>query len=123
MALHTELPIYKKAQELFDVCVRVAENLPRNLKRLIGEKMVEDSHQILTMIQVANMVPDKGHFLMRLVVHIGRVQVAFRTLFNRRIVLDKQFSDAAALTDAVFRQANAWRSHFKSVIPVSSPAT
>lgn len=37
MAIHTDLPIYRTGVQLLDLAVRVQEQMPRGLKRIMGE--------------------------------------------------------------------------------------
>jgi hypothetical protein len=63
MSLHTELPIYKDAYALLDLIVEITKHIPRDFKRLIGEKMREECLEITILIFRANIHRDKGPHL------------------------------------------------------------
>jgi len=54
MALHTTLPIYRVAYELFDVITDLAKNMPRDFKHSIGGKLRDECVDIVTLIFRAN---------------------------------------------------------------------
>ena len=59
MALHTQLPIYKAAYQLLDVTVDITRNIPRDFKRLIGEKVREECLEITVLVFRANVCREK----------------------------------------------------------------
>jgi hypothetical protein len=38
MAIHTDLPIYRTGVRLLALAVKVQEQMPRSMKRILGEK-------------------------------------------------------------------------------------
>ena len=40
MALHTELPIYRTGVRLLSLAVKVQEQMPRSIKRILGDKII-----------------------------------------------------------------------------------
>ncbi len=50
MALHKDLPIYKSAYDLLSVTTEITRNIPRDFKRLIGEKVREECVEIVVLI-------------------------------------------------------------------------
>ena len=41
MALHTELPIYRTGVRLLSLAVKVQEQMPRSIKRILGDKITQ----------------------------------------------------------------------------------
>ena len=42
MGLHTDLPIYKVAYDLFDTSTELAKNMPRDFKQSVGGKLRDE---------------------------------------------------------------------------------
>lgn len=105
MALHTQLPIYKVAYDLFDTIMVLAKNMPRDLKQSIGGKLRDECIEILTLIFRANTAREKAPHLGDL---IERLQVAELLL---RLSRDKHLETgqyAKAITHQQRRQAGQW---------------
>ncbi|MDE1919001.1 MAG: hypothetical protein KGH96_23385 [Sphingomonadales bacterium] len=41
MAIHTDLPIYRTGVRLLALAVKVQEQMPRSIKRILGEKITQ----------------------------------------------------------------------------------
>ena len=54
MALHTQLPIYRIGLELLSLAHRVQEQMPRGIKRTVGEKIAQHCLDILELMALAN---------------------------------------------------------------------
>ncbi len=67
MALHTELPIYKVAYDLFDMSTELAKNMPRDFKQSVGGKLRDECLEITVLIFRANCARDKAPHLGSLV--------------------------------------------------------
>lgn len=54
MALHTELPIYRTGVRLLDLAVKAKVQMPRTVKRALGEKITQHCVEILDLMALAN---------------------------------------------------------------------
>lgn len=54
MALHTRLSIYRTGLELLSLAHRVQEQMPRGMKRIVGEKIAQHCMDILELMALAN---------------------------------------------------------------------
>jgi hypothetical protein len=54
MALHTELPIHRTGVRLLALAVRVQEQMPRSVKRILGEKITQHCVDMLDLMALAN---------------------------------------------------------------------
>lgn len=54
MALHTELPIYRTGVRLLDLAVRAQVQMPRTVKRALGEKITQHCVEMLDLMALAN---------------------------------------------------------------------
>lgn len=79
MALHTQLPIYRTGLELLSLAHRVQEQMPRGMKRTVGEKIAQHCIDILELMALANASKDqRAHYLRELLTHQRTVEVLLR---------------------------------------------
>ncbi len=109
MALHTELEIHKVAEELFGFSLDLVRNIPRDLKRLAGEKIRDECLEVLVLIGRANMTRDKLPHINMLLESIWMLNYLLRALTNRGLISKGQHARAMMMTASVGRQANAWK--------------
>ena len=58
MALHTKLPIYRTGLDLLSFAYQVQEQMPRGMKRTVGEKITQHCTDILELMALANAAQD-----------------------------------------------------------------
>ena len=109
MALHTSLSIYKVAYSLFDVVTDLVKNMPRDFKRSIGEKISEESIEIMTLIFRANCAREKAPHLGELLERLQVIELLLRLSRDKKLISTGQYAKAIALTDSAGKQANGWR--------------
>lgn len=109
MALHTELPIYRKAYELLSVAVEITRNIPRDFKRLLGDKIRDECLEITVLIFRANVCRDKVPHITDLIEKLQIVELTLRLSCDMRLISKGQYAKAIRLTQDVGRQAS--RSH------------
>lgn len=54
MALHTELPIHRTGVRLLTLAVKVQEQMPRSVKRILGDKVTQHCVDMLDLMALAN---------------------------------------------------------------------
>lgn len=54
MALHTELPIHRTGVRLLSLAVKVQEQMPRTVKRILGDKVTQHCVDMLDLMALAN---------------------------------------------------------------------
>lgn len=64
--LHTDLPIYRAAYELLRTVMDCTRNMPRDLKRTLGEKIAQEVIDIELLVFRANVARDKTPYLDKL---------------------------------------------------------
>lgn len=116
MALHTELPIYKDAYELLTVAVEITRSIPRDFKKLIGEKVREECLEIGILIFRANSHRDKVPHITTMLERLQVVELILRLARDMRLISTGQYAKAAKLTQSIGRQASGWKK-------ASAPAT
>ena len=61
MALHHQLPIYKLASDLASLAADLTKNMPRDWKRTLGEKVLIECFDVVTLIFRANVTTGHRH--------------------------------------------------------------
>lgn len=117
MALHTQLPIYKTAYELFDVAVEITRNVPRDFKRLIGEKVREECLEIMVLIFRANVCRNKVPHIEDLIERLQVVELVIRLSRDKRFISTGQYARVINFTQNIGKQAGGWKKRF------AAPAT
>ena len=111
MALHHQLPIYKLAYDLLSVTTDITRNIPRDFKRLIGEKIREECVDILVLIFRANVARNKTPHIEDLLERLQVVDLLLRLSKDKRFISTKQYARAIEITDGIGRQATGWKRH------------
>lgn len=60
MAIHTELPIYRTGVRLLTLAVKVQEQMPRSMKRALGEKINQHCVDMLDLMAMPAPEPGDG---------------------------------------------------------------
>ena len=107
--VHTQLPIYRAADEFFGLSMDMAKQMPRDLKRLIGEKIRDECLGIMLCIQSANTAQDKAPHLVELVERSNTAGALLRFSVNRRLIPRSKYAVAVQLLDSIGKQATGWR--------------
>ncbi|KAF0804894.1 MULTISPECIES: four helix bundle protein [Alcanivoracaceae] len=117
MALHSELPIYRLSYELLSVATEVTRNIPRDYKRLFGEKVRDECVEILVLIFRANTARNKVPHIEDLLERLQVVELLLRLCRDKRFISTKQYAAAVEITDKVGRQATGWKRHSAAASP------
>lgn len=106
MALHTQLPIYRTGLELLSLAHRVQEQMPRGMKRTVGEKIAQHCIDILELMALANASKDqRAHYLRELLTHQRTVEVLLRVSFDARRVSPALWAKSVQLLGSIGAQA------------------
>jgi hypothetical protein len=119
MALHTQLPIYKVAYDLFNFVLDLAKNMPRDFKALIGTKLRDECTEIMNLIFRANCAQDKSTHLVELIERLQVTELFLRVSRDKRLISTIQYAKAVEITSNLGKQANGWRSAKAAHSPVS----
>jgi 23S rRNA-intervening sequence protein len=109
MAIHTTLPIHKKAYDLFDLVIELVKNMPQDIKRTIGDDIKKDSVKIMRLIFRANVAQRKARYLIELIEHLQVIELTLRWARDKKVISTGQYARAIALTDNIGKQATGWR--------------
>ena len=107
--LHTELPIYKAAYELLRAVTDCTRNMPRDLKRNLGEKISQEVIDIELLVFRANVARDKTPYLDKLIERQQSAELLIRLSLDMRAISPKQYATIVELTGSIGKQARGWR--------------
>jgi hypothetical protein len=109
VALHTQLPIYRAAEDLLDVVTDLVTNMQRNFKRTVGEKITDECVEIIVLVYRANVAADKSPHLSELIERLQVINLMLRLAFNKRKIGTDAYARAVELTTSIGKQANGWK--------------
>lgn len=112
MALHTSLPIYKVAYDLLQTVLKLVGNMPRQFKRILGERICDLAQEVVVLIAEANIDTDKRPHLCVLLRQLRLLETLLRCCVDLRLISQGQYASAIALSSSVGKQANKWKGHY-----------
>ena len=122
MALLKDLPIYKAAYDLLNAASEITKNFPRDFKRLMGDKVLQECMEIIVLIFKANAANHKIDHINLMLEHVQVVELLLRLSRDKRFISTKQYSGVIEITDAVGKQASGWKKQQITASPaIESP--
>ena len=110
MALHTELPIYKKGCELVSLAFRVHTQMNRNFKRSLGEKITGHCTEMVNLMAMANAT--RGHrradIIRELLARQHAATVLLRVSHDMKLISHDMWGESVQLLDVIGRQGGGW---------------
>lgn len=115
MAIHNTLPIHKEAYDLLGHVIKVARNLPRDLKKLVGDRLIEGCLKVADLIRQANIAVKAAKVppLDAALALLDEMQLLLRRSRDDRYITTPAYAKAIEHTTSIARQATAWRNRFK----------
>ena len=117
--LHSELPIYKAAYDLLRTVIDCTRNMPRDLKRSLGEKIAQEVIDIELLVFRANAARDKTPYLDKLIERQQSAELLIRLSLDMRAISPKQYAEIIKLSGSVGKQARGWRRASASASPAA----
>ena len=110
MALHTELPIYRTGMRLLDLAINAQVQMPRSVKRALGEKITQHCMDILDLMALANASQRdvRAGYIAQLLTRQRAVTVLLRISHDRRYLSPDHWADSIALLGSIGKQAGGW---------------
>ena len=110
MALHTELPIHRTGVRLLDLAVKAQVQMPRTVKRALGEKITQHCVDMLDLMALANATQrdTRAEYIQQLLTKERAITVLLRVSFDARYISPKLWADATELLGSVGKQAGGW---------------
>lgn len=116
MSLHTQLPIYKSAYDLFGQVVESGKDMPRQFRPAIGGRMIDLSLSILMLVLRANCTKDRVPHIDAMLECNEELQLLARLCQDKRFISRKQYAATIALTTSVGKQASGWKKYAASPV-------
>ncbi len=110
MSLAQDLDIYKAADALLALALKLQAEVPRAYRVAVGQRISNECADILLTVAKANAARDESRVqqIGRLLEHLEAATVLLRAAHNLRIVSTKVWSASIELTDSVGKQAHGW---------------
>ena len=110
MAIHTELPIYRTGVQLLTLVVRAQEQMPRNVKRHMGDKIHAHCMEMLDEMALANATQrsERAGHIARVLLHQRATTVLLRVCFDSRWVAPKLWGELTQLLGSIGAQGGGW---------------
>jgi len=110
MALHDKLPIHRTGVQLLALAVKIQEQMPRGVKRILGEKIMQHCVDMLELMALAN-ATQRGvrvGFLEELLAKQRTVTVLLRVSHESRYLSPKLWADSIELLGFIGAQGGGW---------------
>ena len=110
MALHTDLPIYRTGVSLLSLAVKVQEQMPRSMKRILGEKVTQHCVDMLDLMALANASQRdaRAKRIDELLTKQRAVTVLLRVSHDSRYLSPKLWAESIELLGSIGKQAGGW---------------
>lgn len=112
----SDLNIYKSAQALVALSIRVIPDMNRAYRDSVGRSIRNDSKRILIEIGYANL--HRGDERIRRIDQIlelaKSVSIEFEAATSVRVISREFWGEAIQIIDGIERQAGAWKKHTKN---------
>lgn len=110
MALHTELPIHRTGVSLLDLAIRAQVDMPRTVKRILGEKITQHCVEMLDLMALANATKHdtRAGYIEQLLAHERALTVLLRVSHDARHISPKLWAESIQLLGSIGKQAGGW---------------
>jgi hypothetical protein len=120
VALHTELPIHRTGVQLLQFAFRAQENMPRGVKRSLGDKIAHICVEMLDQMALANATRGaaRAAHIEQLLKHHRALTVLLRVGHDARYISTSVWTQSVQLLDSIGKQGGGWLKA-KGTAPVS----
>ena len=110
MALHTDLPIHRTGVKLLALSVKVQEQMPRGVKRSLGDKISQHCVEMLDLMALANATQraERAMHIQALMTRLRAMTVLLRVSHDCRYVSTRLWGESVVLLDSIGRQGGGW---------------
>jgi hypothetical protein len=121
VALHTDLPIYKTGCDLLALAVKAQEQMPRGVKRSLGDKISQYCVDMLDLMALANATQqaERARHIDELLTKLRAATVLLRVSHDSRYLSHKVWGDSVQLLNSIGRQAGGWLKSAKRKAPAA----
>ncbi len=110
MALHTDLPIYRTGIQLLSLAVKAQAQMPRAVKRSLGEKISQHCVEMLDLMALANATQraERAAYIQQLMTRLRAMTVLLRVSHDSRYVSHALWGESVLLLDSIGKQGGGW---------------
>jgi hypothetical protein len=121
MALHENLPIYRTGVELLILAFKVQQQMPRDVKRQLGDKITDRIVLLIDAMAMANATRggERAWHLEDLLKHHRAVTVLLRAAHDAKYLAHGPWAEITKVLGSMGKQAGGW---LKSVPNSEAPA-
>lgn len=124
MSLAKDLEIYKAADALLALSLRLQTQVPRAYRVAVGQKISNEGVEILLCVARANAARGERR-LEQIAILLERLEAAtalLRASHALRLISTRVWADSIELTDSVGKQANGWLKSARNTTFFAAPA-
>lgn len=110
MALAKDLEIYKAAEALLQLALKLQVQVPRAFRLAVGQRISNECADILLTVARANAArgPSRETHIAALLERLEAATVLLRASHAMRLINNKVWAESIELTDSVGKQAHGW---------------
>lgn len=108
MALHSQLPVYKASYDLLVTLFDFSRHFTREYKYTVGEKLKNETIDMITCVYRANARMDKAAEIQRAREHVEVIRLYMRLLHDLKQVSLPKFVEINKRIEDVSRQLTGW---------------
>ena len=110
MAMHTDLPIHRTGVRLLDLAIKAQVQMPRTVKRALGEKITQHCVEMLDLMALANATQReiRAEYIEQLLARERAITVLLRVSHDARYISPKLWADSIGLLGSIGKQAGGW---------------
>ncbi len=111
MSIHTNLPIYRTGVKLLELAVDAQAQMPRGVKRSLGDKISQHCVEMLDLMALANATQreERAYHIDELMKRQRAATVLLRVSFDKRYVSPKVWASSVELLNSIGKQGGGWR--------------
>ena len=121
--MHHDTSIYKAVEELGDLAVLVARRMPRDLKPILGTRLVDETGYMAIVVRDAAVAKGRAKVPLyeQLIGGVELTQFYLKRAFRNKGIGPKLYCRCLPVTVSVARQANGLRNEFLKPKYASAP--
>ena len=110
MALHSDLPIHRTGVRLLALALKAQEQMPRGVKRSLGDKISSHCVEMLDLMALANATQhgERADYIRQLMKQLRAMTVLLRVSHECRYVSTALWADSVQLLDSIGKQGGGW---------------
>ncbi len=123
MAQYDTLPIYKATYDFLLRVMHAISHFPREYKYSLGERIQNESIELVIMIYKVNVTKSKVEYLKKMEEQIQLIYLLLRISHDMKLMPTEKFAGIVEMVDGVATQAKGWlRANEKMREPVNAMA-